>query len=149
VFSLIICDVDRFKWINDTHGHQAGDRVIDELGQLLSELIRATDFVGRLGGDEFALLFCEIDLQAACTVGNRVREIVEQRNFNLVYEGERVAVTLSMGLATVRADDTSETIIARADKALYESKRGGRNQLRVVHEEDVAHEEGEWATAGV
>jgi diguanylate cyclase len=133
-FSLIICDVDRFKWINDTHGHQAGDRVVNGLGQALLEQIRETDFAGRFGGDEFALLLHEAEPQWAGEVGNRIRQIIERRNFNVGRDGERLAVTLSMGLTSVRADDTAELIIARADEALYRSKQGGRNQLNIAND---------------
>jgi diguanylate cyclase (GGDEF)-like protein len=85
----------------------------------------------------------EVDPQRAGEVGNRVRQAVERRNFNVERDGERVAVTLSMGLASVRADDTAESIIARADEALYQSKQNGRNQLTVA--DDVIEE----VTAGV
>jgi diguanylate cyclase len=133
-FSLIICDVDRFKWINDTHGHQAGDRVVNGLGRTLAEQIRETDFAGRIGGDEFALLLYQVGPQHAREVGNRIRQIVERRNFNVGHDDERLAVTLSMGLTGVRGDDTADTIIARADEALYLSKQSGRNQLNCVDE---------------
>jgi len=134
-FAIVICDVDRFKWINDTHGHQAGDRVINQMGRTLDAQIRETDLAGRLGGDEFVLLLYVEELQQAIEIGNRIRRVVEQSNFNTGGDGEHVAVTLSMGLTVARSGDTAESIMARADESLYSAKRNGRNQLNVFQQE--------------
>lgn len=128
-FALVMCDVDRFKWINDTHGHAAGDKVVCHLGEILKLAVRGEDYVSRFGGDEFALLLRHADLPAASAVASRVRTAVERRNFDAGPDGNRIAVTLSMGLAVAQEGDTPEALIERADRALYESKHQGRNQL--------------------
>lgn len=128
-FALVMCDVDRFKWINDTHGHAAGDKVVCNLGEILKLAVRGEDYVARFGGDEFALLLRHADIAAAAAVANRVRQSVERRNFDAGTDGNRIAVTLSMGLAVAQEGDTISALVERADRALYESKHQGRNQL--------------------
>lgn len=128
-FALMLADLDRFKWINDTFGHQAGDRVIAELGRLLTQFIREGDFVARFGGDEFAILLPQCDVGSAMKVADRIQTGAARANFG-VANSEQTAVTLSIGLALVHAGDTPETLFRRADEALYASKNGGRNQAR-------------------
>lgn len=128
-FSLLLLDVDHFKWINDTHGHTAGDMVVQNLAGYLGTLVRAGDYVFRFGGDEFAILFNRLDGEIARTVADRIRLAIARHNFGVGSNGERVAVTCSLGLACVAEDDTAETLFVRADEALYRSKRGGRNQM--------------------
>ena len=135
-FTLLLLDVDHFKRINDTHGHQSGDRVVTLLGQTLKEQVRPSDFVGRFGGDEFAVLIGGLREAEAAKVASRIRKAVEQKNFDVGIGGARVAVTLSMGMSGVRDDDTPEAIFQRADKALYKSKQCGRNQLNVWQDGD-------------
>lgn len=128
-FVLMLSDLDHFKWINDTYGHQAGDRVIKQLGTLLVQLVREGDFVARLGGDEFAVLLPHCDLEAASAVANRLCAEATRTNFG-VAKTEATAITVSAGLAIVQAGDTPESLFERADAALYASKNGGRNQVR-------------------
>lgn len=128
-FALMLADLDRFKWINDTFGHQSGDRVIAELGRLLGHCVREGDFVARYGGDEFAVLLPQCDAESALKVADRVRGGVARANFG-VASREQTAVTVSVGLALVRAGDSPEILFRRADEALYASKNGGRNQVR-------------------
>lgn len=138
-FALLLLDVDHFKWINDTHGHAAGDLVVQNLATFVKSLVRANDFVARFGGDEFAVLFSKIDRDLAAIVADRIRLAIARHNFDVGTNGERVAVTCSLGLATCGDGDTAEAIFARADEALYRSKRGGRNQLQVeIRESDAA-----------
>src|SRR3569623_1378285 len=128
-FSLILADLDHFKWINDTYGHQAGDRVIHQLGPLLSNQVREGDFVSRFGGDEFALLLANCDQSTAHKIAQRI--CVETTGINFgAPSSEQTAITLSLGLAAVELGDTPETLFRRADEALYASKKGGRNQVR-------------------
>ncbi|HET6882576.1 MAG TPA: GGDEF domain-containing protein [Pirellulales bacterium] len=127
-FALMLADLDRFKWINDTYGHQAGDRVIAQLGRLLAELVREDDFVARFGGDEFAVLLPQCDADLALKVADRIRVGATRANFG-VATSERTAITLSVGVAIVRPGDSSESLFRRADEALYASKKGGRNQV--------------------
>ena len=149
-FALLMCDVDHFKWINDTHGHQAGDRVVTLIGETLSNALRPSDFVGRYGGDEFAVILSHIDEQKAIHVAERIREAIEQRNFDVAQDGGRVAVTFSMGMAIAEPNDTVESIMTKADKALYRSKEGGRNQLTVYAlEEDDLIAESEAVAGGI
>jgi diguanylate cyclase len=134
-FALVLADVDHFKWINDTHGHQAGDQVVTNIGNVLQQSVRDTDFVARFGGDEFALLLSGIEGELATEIAERIRRKIERSNFNVGPENERVAVTFSMGLAAAREGDNAETLLERADRALYTSKESGRNQLRCYEAE--------------
>ena len=133
-FALVMADVDHFKWINDTHGHQAGDRVVTHIGNVLRECVRPVDHVARYGGDEFAVLLLGIDSAAAMKAAERIRYVIERRNIAVGNTAEKVAVTFSMGLAMVREGDNAESILARADEALYKSKNSGRNQLNSAEE---------------
>ncbi|MCA9245636.1 MAG: GGDEF domain-containing protein [Planctomycetales bacterium] len=130
-FALLMCDVDHFKWINDTHGHQAGDQVVKGVGELMKRYLANRHFVGRFGGDEFALLIdCE-DRQAAIDLARRIHKAAETHNFSAAQNGERVAITFSMGLAFVAENDSRESLLARADARLYEAKQAGRNCLKI------------------
>jgi len=139
-FSLLLMDVDHFKWINDTHGHPAGDRVVTQLGEVLRSCVRGEDYVARYGGDEFVVLFPKIGDHAAA-VADRIRQQIAHRNFNIGSRSEHVAVTFSMGLTIVREGDAPVTIIKRADEALYQSKKRGRNRLQVYETDVQAREE--------
>ena len=134
-FVLILADVDHFKWINDTHGHQAGDRVVTHVGEFLKQYIRNGDYVARFGGDEFAMLFPNTDLDTGAVLAEKIRLALTRSNFDVGVNGERVAATFSMGVAAVRAGDTRDSVFERADKALYQSKNAGRNQVNVAREE--------------
>jgi diguanylate cyclase len=131
-FALMLADLDRFKWINDTYGHQAGDRVISQLGRLLAQLVREGDFVARFGGDEFAVLLPHCDAETALKVANRIRSETTRANFGAA-SSEQTAITVSIGVALVRTGDSSESLFKRADEALYASKKGGRNQVNCIN----------------
>ena len=142
-FALVLIDVDRFKWINDTHGHQAGDRVVSGVGELLrSFLPEDRDCVARYGGDEFTILLeCE-ERASVIEIAQQILAAPETHDFSAAGDGERVAITFSMGVAIVRDRDTVESLFRRADDALYEAKSAGRNCLRVEPEpEEVEHVE--------
>ena len=126
--SLIVFDIDYFKQVNDSNGHVAGDRVLQNLSNIISVDLRETDLLGRVGGDEFAVLVPETDLQGACEVAERLRLAIEKQRAS---DGqEAVQYTLSLGVATLAPGDTSmDTAFQRADCALYASKLDGRNRV--------------------
>ena len=128
-FALLLIDVDHFKWINDTHGHQRGDAVVKLIGETLGLGVHREDHVARYGGDEFAVFFEGVDSETAFRASTRLRTGIERTVFPVDSSGSEISVTLSMGLAVVSLEDTKETIFEKADKALYESKRLGRNRL--------------------
>ncbi|MCA9170588.1 MAG: GGDEF domain-containing protein [Planctomycetales bacterium] len=133
-FALLLIDVDHFKWINDTHGHQSGDQVVQRLGNTLKSAIRPGDHIARYGGDEFGILLEGVDNQVGAMVAQRIRDKVEHCNFDVGLNDARVAVTLSMGMAISAPSDTPENLLRRADEALYRSKEAGRNRLTVYEE---------------
>ncbi len=118
-FSLAIFDIDRFKSVNDEHGHLQGDRVLQGVAHIIDRCIRESDTVIRYGGEEFVVILPEIDLQDACVFADRLRWAVEQAG--------DVPVTISGGVSEAIDDDDSRTVISRADSALYSAKAAGRN----------------------
>lgn len=134
-FGLMLIDIDHFKRINDTFGHQAGDDVLTSIAKALNECVRPEDFVGRLGGDEFVIILDGLTDENADLVGTRVRSTIELYDFSIADSGQSTVVTMSMGLAVVGNEDTVETLYERADKALYKSKELGRNRLYTIVDE--------------
>jgi diguanylate cyclase len=131
--SLAMLDVDNFKVINDTHGHPIGDRVLLCTAQWLTKGLRQTDFVARYGGEEFAVL---LGAATATQVEDRMRDVVagiasSSYEYELLGEKERVRFTVSCGLTDLQDGDTEETLLHRADEALYEAKRKGKNRVAV------------------
>ncbi len=127
-FVLVLTDIDHFKWINDTHGHQAGDCVVAHVGEFLKKRLRDDDFVARYGGDEFALLLPGAELEIAEAIAERIRSEIAKQNFDTL-EMERAAITFSIGLAAVEEGDDPESILKHADEALYKAKQAGRNKV--------------------
>jgi len=126
--SVIVTDLDHFKTVNDTYGHSAGDRVLKELGRVLRQVKRETDIVARFGGEEFCVLCEETDARGAQLLAERVREELE--NTELVTELGPLRVTASLGVATFPDHaSTAADLFAQGDKALYEAKNRGRNQV--------------------
>ncbi|HET7451460.1 MAG TPA: GGDEF domain-containing protein [Thermoanaerobaculia bacterium] len=128
--AVAVFDLDRFKAINDAHGHAAGDEVIRSFGSALPASLRAQDLSARRGGEEFAAYFPETDAKTALAVCERVRRRIADRPVR--WEGTSIALTVSIGIAACRAGDTAETLLARADGALYEAKDAGRNRAIVA-----------------
>ncbi|HCL41493.1 MAG TPA: diguanylate cyclase, partial [Pseudomonas sp.] len=123
--SLVIFDIDHFKRVNDTYGHQTGDEVIRETARITSQLVRETDFAGRYGGEEFVVLLPGTTLDGAAQFAERLRSTIERQQLD--YQGSPLTFTVSLGVATL-ADDMAgyKALLERADKALYQSKEGGR-----------------------
>ena len=128
---LVMFDIDHFKKVNDTHGHQAGDLVLSEISTLLTSALRAEDVFARYGGEEFAVICRGTDLTQASIVGERMRKAVEKHRFT--FEGTHIPVTISVGIAGLPdpAVKDATDLVARADKALYQSKHGGRNRVTI------------------
>ncbi len=128
--SFIALDIDHFKSINDTHGHDVGDEILTLLAELLTESVRETDIVARLGGEEFCVVIPEKGIDEAFHIAEKLREVIEIHPFSTA-QG-KINVTISLGVAEQRKDEESATWIKRADQALYQSKNGGRNRVTMV-----------------
>jgi diguanylate cyclase len=133
-YALLMLDIDHFKKINDTFGHQVGDAVLTTLGTLLKETCRPTDFIARYGGEEFCLLLPGADGPGAAERAERLRERVQRFPFRRGKGEEVVPVTISIGAAAFHPDDTVETWVERADNALYRAKEEGRNRVALAGE---------------
>ena len=128
--ALMLIDMDFFKAINDTHGHDTGDAVLREFSLRLRRNIRGVDLACRFGGEEFVVLMPDTDYRQAQNVAERVRNAVAERSFETGRPSRPLSVTVSVGVAlNESADDTPETILKRADVALYRAKREGRNRV--------------------
>ena len=128
--SIAMIDIDYFKHYNDTHGHPAGDIVLKKIAQLLHDNIRRIDVAARYGGEEFALILVESDKQAASFVANKIKNLIEQHQFNFEETQPNGKLTISMGVATFPQDGTTpEDLVELADKRLYCAKKDGRNRV--------------------
>ncbi len=125
--ALVMVDVDNFKTFNDHHGHQAGDDVLRQLARLIAVTARASDIVGRFGGEEFLIALPDTSIEDAALFAERLRQEVERYGkLELARYGDHPP-TISIGVCPITPDDTLESAIERADRALYESKSRGRN----------------------
>lgn len=127
--SLLIVDVDYFKAVNDTYGHDVGDQALISLSSLLRQSVREVDVVGRLGGEEFVVMLPDANLDEATAVSERVAEAV--RSTPLQYGGARVPLTVSVGLTSLQQDDDLDAVLKFADIALYAAKKNGRDRVEV------------------
>lgn len=126
-FSLLLIDIDFFKNINDTHGHQSGDKVLKEIGKILKQNCRTDDNISRNGGEEFSILLENASNSKAIEIAERIRKIIADNEFE-VSSGRKINVTISIGISSYPETVTDITqIIERADEALYKAKRNGRN----------------------
>lgn len=130
-FSILFFDLDHFKKVNDTHGHDAGDHVLREFAQLIrTGHLRPKDVFARYGGEEFVVLLGNTNATQALEIAERIRAAIETHPF--LYEGKRLPVTTSLGVAELRTGiDTAQALMKLADQALYEAKSGGRNRVVV------------------
>ena len=127
--SVMMIDVDHFKQFNDTHGHACGDHVLTRVAGMLRERVRDVDRIARWGGEEFILLLPETDAEGAATLAGKLCQAVSDNVFE--YGGQRLAITLTLGVAAYRKGDSLDACIARADSALYRGKEDGRNTVAV------------------
>ena len=126
-FSVILLDIDFFKKVNDTYGHEAGDIVLKGFAQVFKEIARNIDIIGRYGGEEFLAILSETDRKGAVTFAEKVRKKLEISRF--VYQGKKIQVTISGGIA-YREEYPSENLMMKAaDERLYKAKDSGRNQI--------------------
>ncbi len=129
--SVLLCDIDHFKKINDIHGHAAGDDVLREFGRRLRENIRPMDVACRYGGEEFVVIMPETSQALAQAAGERIRQIMAETTFS-ISRGDELKVTMSGGVSTVvPAEDTMDALLKRADDALYRAKSAGRNKVEL------------------
>ena len=126
-FAVVMVDVDRFKFINDTHGHAVGDATLTAFARRLAGALRGPDRAYRYGGEEFCLLLADTDLAGARTLAERAREHIA-----LPFEGTMRALTASFGATAWQPDDTGDTLFRRADRALYAAKGNGRDRVETA-----------------
>lgn len=131
-FGLLVADLDRFKQINDTYGHSAGDAVLLTVAKTLSGCLRTSDILGRWGGDEFVAILPGMTAPFITEWVKRCRALVEQSA--VLHQGIRVAATISIGAAIVEPGDSTESLLIRADQRMYEGKQAGHNRANMVLE---------------
>lgn len=132
--SLMICDIDYFKKINDTFGHKVGDLALKKLGELLKDRLRINDFISRYGGEEFAIVLPHTNIKGALIAGEGIRSYINQSVFS--YKDNKIPLTISVGISSFNKNDDITTVFERADRALYLAKNSGRNIVKT--EDDVA-----------
>lgn len=136
--SLVMFDIDDFKSVNDTYGHHVGDKVIIGVADILLEHTRKSDIVCRFGGEEYIILLPDTDMESSMQIAESIRKLVE--NMVITYDQDKkLQVTISVGVAMsdIIEDDDIEIAINRADNALYEAKRSGKNKVRSYAENYV------------
>ncbi len=128
---ILVWDIDDFKQINDRFGHLAGDKALGVIGRILSTRPRELDFVGRYGGEEFVMLLVDSNLENAKKLANEIRETISESGFHSSAK-EKISITISCGISEFREGDTSDEVFARADEAMYQAKREGKNRVVVA-----------------
>ncbi|MBN3965688.1 GGDEF domain-containing protein [Pseudomonas gregormendelii] len=128
--SLLMLDIDHFKCINDTHGHSAGDEVLKAVAASIKGQLRNVDMVFRYGGEEFLILLSNTGREAAAMVGERLRFATQTREY--LADGKSIELTVSLGCSTLLPGESAESLLRRADSALYVAKREGRNRLAMA-----------------
>ncbi len=126
VVTIGIVDIDKFKIVNDTYGHIAGDEVLKQVSESMQDQLRSTDYIGRYGGEEFIIVFDNSNIDNAKFVCERLRKEIASKVVE--HQGNKISVTVSIGLAEFHAQSISDLLI-EADKRMYQAKRQGRNQV--------------------
>jgi diguanylate cyclase (GGDEF)-like protein len=130
---LMMCDIDHFKRVNDSYGHPAGDAVLREIAHRIAVCVRRSDIAVRYGGEEFMLILPETGADSLELIGNKILQAVSATPVDLGAAGDSLPLTISVGLAALLSDsDSGESLIARADAALYRAKDGGRNRVELA-----------------
>jgi two-component system cell cycle response regulator len=128
--SFIIMDIDFFKAVNDSHGHDIGDEVLKEFASRIAANVRGIDLVCRYGGEEFVVVMPDTDIAFACSVAERLRKGIETTPFEISRAPNSLSLTISIGVAGSEGEnDTAQAMLHRADQALYRAKRSGRNRV--------------------
>ena len=126
--SILMLDIDFFKNINDTYGHAVGDIVLEEVARIIKSCTRSADTAARYGGEEFVVMLNNTPSDAAMAIAERIRKSIEEKI--IMYNGKKINVTISIGVSSYNFDfESAKSIVDRADKALYESKQNGRNNV--------------------
>ncbi len=137
--SLILADIDHFKQINDTHGHLIGDNVLKILSRLLQKQIKGKDIAARFGGEEFIIILPQTPLKGAFAVAEQIRKTLEEIRWTTRGSGKAIGtITISLGVAQYKEDETIESLIARSDNALYSAKKAGRNRTMTEMDRGLA-----------
>ena len=129
-FGLLFCDIDHFKNLNDTFGHNLGDKVLRMVAQTLRANIRDTDTMGRWGGEEFLVILQNVDTQSLLSIAEKLLNLVRQSHLTLP-DKRTLSATISIGGALIRESDTTDSIVDRADRLMYQSKANGRNCVTI------------------
>lgn len=129
-FGLLFCDIDTFKAVNDSFGHNIGDKVLRMVAQTLRSNIRETDTMGRWGGEEFMVILRDINAESLLLIGEKLLNLVGKSSLALS-DNKSLSVTISIGASLVKATDTIASIIDRADRLMYQSKANGRNRITI------------------
>ena len=127
-FAIMFIDADNFKQVNDIHGHPVGDRILKMISTTIANSLRSFDVIGRWGGEEFVVLLVNIQPDVLVSLANRLRRLVERSQLTLD-SGDKISVTVSIGTTLATAEDTAASLLERADKLMFESKRNGRNMF--------------------
>lgn len=125
--SLAMLDIDYFKRVNDIYGHQAGDYVLKTFAKKIKEVKRREDVIYRYGGEEFALIIPHAEVEQAELFAERIRDAIENTTFE--YHGQKIPVTVSIGLAQYKQGENEEQLLSKSDQALYQAKETGRNKV--------------------
>lgn len=129
--SLIFIDIDKFKTVNDSFGHDCGDTVLKQVAQMISGFVRGIDIIGRLGGEEMVIGLVGADSQDAAKIADRLRNQIAQTDF--ICDAVKISVTASFGVSTLRPGQTLSELITEADKAMYQAKTTGRNKVIIFN----------------
>lgn len=128
--SILFLDIDHFKAINDERGHECGDIALSSVAKLIKNCMRESDMVFRYGGEEFVVLLSETDIDGATALAERIRQTVA--NHTLAYNMSPLTMTVSIGVASLQGHDTEDSLVKRADSAMYKAKRCGRNRFMLA-----------------